>query len=146
LKPSVNAQLFWLSFFKPQLSCSSDEFFEAVRQFSEMSGIPEYFSEHQAEFDALMKENKYVVSVEEHSQSICKIIDEMIGQVMARNGTNGLLTQFKLYQGQAPASKFANAGSLKLDANSQFDFFKGDNSELGQLTLKEITKYASCNL
>jgi hypothetical protein len=39
LSKSIDAQLFWLSFFKSQLSCSSDEFIEAVRQFAEMNGI-----------------------------------------------------------------------------------------------------------
>jgi hypothetical protein len=31
LKNNVDAQIFWLSYFKPQLSCSADEFFEAIR-------------------------------------------------------------------------------------------------------------------
>ena len=42
LAQSEDAQLFWLSFFKPQLSCSADEFFEAVRQFAEINGISGY--------------------------------------------------------------------------------------------------------
>ena len=31
LSASVDAQVFWLSFFKPQKACSADEFFEAIR-------------------------------------------------------------------------------------------------------------------
>ena len=44
LSGSENAQLFWLSFFKPQLSCSADEFFEGVRQLAELSDMPTYFA------------------------------------------------------------------------------------------------------
>lgn len=44
LKASVDAQLFWLSFFKSQLGCSGDEFFEAVRQFAEMNGVSNYYA------------------------------------------------------------------------------------------------------
>jgi hypothetical protein len=31
LERSVEAQIFWLSFFKPQKACAADEFFEVVR-------------------------------------------------------------------------------------------------------------------
>jgi hypothetical protein len=39
LSANVDAQLFWLAFFKPQLTCSADEFFEAIRQLAEINGM-----------------------------------------------------------------------------------------------------------
>ena len=44
LSKSVDAQIFWLSFFKSQLSCPGDEFLEALRQMSEMLGGTEFFA------------------------------------------------------------------------------------------------------
>jgi len=93
-----------------------------------------------------MKECKYVVSVEDHSQLICKIIDDMIAQAIARFGFNGLKTQFKTYAGNFPGSKFANVASLGLDAAPKLDQFKGDGSDLEQLELSEIKKFNSCSL
>lgn len=41
---SKDAQVFWLSFFKPQKACSADEFFEAIRQLCEINKIQEYYT------------------------------------------------------------------------------------------------------
>lgn len=40
---NFHAQVFWLSFFKPQRSCSADEFFEAIRQICEINKMRHYF-------------------------------------------------------------------------------------------------------
>jgi hypothetical protein len=56
LAQSKNAQLFWLAFFKPQLACSADEFFEAIRQLAEMSGLIDYYANHYKEFDMLIED------------------------------------------------------------------------------------------
>lgn len=37
LAASLDAQVFWFSFFKPQKACSADEFFEAIRQLCEIN-------------------------------------------------------------------------------------------------------------
>jgi len=44
LSQSVDAQIFWLAFFKSQLSCSADEFMDAIRQLSEMNGIGYFYA------------------------------------------------------------------------------------------------------
>jgi hypothetical protein len=36
------------------MTCAADEFFEAVRQLAEMSGMPDYYANHYQEFDMLM--------------------------------------------------------------------------------------------
>lgn len=63
LSKSVDAQLFWLAFFKSQLNSAADEFFEAVRQISELNGLPGYYSKKFKEFDLIMEENEYVIDV-----------------------------------------------------------------------------------
>ena len=40
---SRNTQVFWLSFFKSQLSCSADEFFTAIKELSEINLIPSFY-------------------------------------------------------------------------------------------------------
>ena len=42
LAPSIDAQIFWLSYFKPQLSCPGDELIEALREVAESVGLGEY--------------------------------------------------------------------------------------------------------
>ena len=60
----MDAQIFWLSFFKPQMSCSADEFFESIRQLAQMSNLPGYYAENIEDFNAFMVECNYAVSVE----------------------------------------------------------------------------------
>jgi hypothetical protein len=43
LTGSVNAQIFWLTFFKTQLSCGADEFFEVIRQLCEINHLQGYW-------------------------------------------------------------------------------------------------------
>ena len=57
------------------MSCSADEFFEAVRQLAEMSNLPGYFASHFKEFEDLMVKCNYAVGVEEHADLICDIIN-----------------------------------------------------------------------
>jgi hypothetical protein len=40
---SLDAQVFWLTFFKPQKACSADEFFEAIRQLCEINKMQNYW-------------------------------------------------------------------------------------------------------
>ena len=40
---SFESKVFWLTYFKPQLSCTSDEFVNALREVCEMSLVPEFF-------------------------------------------------------------------------------------------------------
>lgn len=42
LGDSVDAQVFWLTFFKPQKACAADEFIESLRQLTEINKIQGY--------------------------------------------------------------------------------------------------------
>ena len=57
------ARVFWLTFFKSQLSCSADEFFGSVRELCEMNLIPEYFNSKFDDYKKFMQQCDYVISV-----------------------------------------------------------------------------------
>ena len=87
---SEDAQIFWLSYFKPQMTCAADEFFEAVRQLAEMSGLPDYYANHYEEFDMLMADCKYVMSVTENHEIISKVVGDLVNEIQSRVGINTL--------------------------------------------------------
>lgn len=102
LKASVDAQIFWLSFFKPQLSCSADEFFEGIRQLAEISNLQGYYASHVKQYEEEMVRSNYVISTEEHAQTICTIVDTLISQAKV----NPLRQQFKVYPGDFNVNTF----------------------------------------
>jgi hypothetical protein len=55
LEQSVDSQVFWLSFFKPQKSCSADEFFEVVRQLCEVNKIRSFWKKKESEYEQIMQ-------------------------------------------------------------------------------------------
>jgi hypothetical protein len=149
LSANVDAQLFWLAFFKPQLTCSADEFFEAIRQLAEINGLPQYYAQNYKEFDQLMEECKYVISVEDHSEQICKVVKNLIDATIEQGGKNALRFQYKTYKGPFSGSEWADektlAQSFVIDQVPNLTQFKGD-PELEKLALNEIDRPASCNL
>ena len=70
-KDDENALQFWLSFFKSQMACSSDEFVEALRQLSEMNGVSGFYAGRMQSINAMMAECNYVIGVETHANLIC---------------------------------------------------------------------------
>jgi hypothetical protein len=52
LGSSLDAQVFWLTFFKPQKACSADEFVEALRQLCEINKIQDFATQKQADWQA----------------------------------------------------------------------------------------------
>lgn len=142
LDRSVDAQVFWLSFFKPQLSCSADEFFEAIRQLAEMCNLPGYFAAHIQQFENDMAACKYVVSVELHPQMICDTVDKLIHSTM----TNVLQNMLKTYAGDTiPESSYVDVNDL----NARFPAVKGNyfsDGVLGNMRLKSVEPYGSCDL
>lgn len=140
LKASVNAQIFWLSFFKPQLSCSADEFFEGIRQLAELSNQSGYFAARIAAFESVMVECRYVISVEEHAPTICKIVDELLFSARI----NPLIVQFKTYTGEFQAS--ITADSYQISTSPALNQFAGGSSPLAQLSLLEVAPFSQCDL
>lgn len=71
LSASQDAQIFWLSFFKPQLSCSADEFFEGIRQLAELCNLSGFYAAHWKQYEQQMISSNFVIGVEEQAATIC---------------------------------------------------------------------------
>jgi len=100
LSGSVDAQLFWLSYFKPQLSCSADEFFQAIKELAEINNLqPSFVASQYRQFDSFISECKYVVSVQEHASMIQQVVDNVIAETAKKGSINSLRHHLKLYQG-----------------------------------------------
>jgi hypothetical protein len=56
---SHETRVFWLTFFKAQLSCTSDEFINALREFSEMSLSAEVFKAKYPEYEEFMIDSNF---------------------------------------------------------------------------------------
>lgn len=65
-----DSRVFWLTFFKSQKSCAADEFFEAIRQLCEINKIPNFYKDHQVEFEVQMTRFDYVISINDHAKYI----------------------------------------------------------------------------
>lgn len=96
-----------------------------------------------------MEECHYVISVEEHSEQICRVIKNLIDATSEQGGVNALRTQFKTYKGPFGGSEFADESTLAstyaIDQVPTLDQFKGD-PELQNLNLTEDNLPTSCNL
>ena len=91
LGKSVDAQLFWLSFFKPQLSCSADEFFQAIKELAEINNLqPSFVASQYRQFEHYIKECKYVISVQEHSNIIVEVVESVMAETQKKGSVNSL--------------------------------------------------------
>lgn len=140
---SDDAQIFWLSFFKPQLSCSADEFFEAVRQLYEMANLPGQFASQFKTFEAQMSSSSFVISVEKDSALINETIAEMVNRLSSGKGSfNPLTCQFKTCDSKE--SCYNKVGAYSFNPGFTFDLSKFGAS-LSNLKLIE-TSHPSCDL
>jgi hypothetical protein len=91
LKGSMDAQVFWLSFFKPQKACASDEFFEALRQVCEINKMQAFWAQKESEYEQLMVSTSHVISIETTPDVIIKVIDEFVAESMNSQGYCSLM-------------------------------------------------------
>lgn len=112
LAESVDAQIFWLSFFKPQLSCPADEFVEAIRQLAEMNGMGYYFNYKYKDWNSMMAVCDFVVSLEENADIIIRIVHEFVEEAMNVQGHSPLRDQFKVYAMDDTATQFLDFESM----------------------------------
>jgi hypothetical protein len=103
-----NALQFWLSFFKSQMACSSDEFIEALRQLAEINGVPGFYAGRMASINAMMAESNYVIGVETHASLICLEVAALIEETQRLESHNALTCQYKLYDGPYGGSQYAD--------------------------------------
>lgn len=74
LEGSVDAQVFWLSFFKPQLACAADDFFDAIRQLCEINSMKKHWVKEAENYELIMRDRMYVMDVEKDAEIIKQVI------------------------------------------------------------------------
>mmetsp|Transcript_17622 Transcript_17622/g.29755 ORF Transcript_17622/g.29755 Transcript_17622/m.29755 type:complete len:553 (-) Transcript_17622:917-2575(-) len=141
LNDSLDAQVFWLSFFKPQKACSGDEFFEAVRQVCEINKMQLFWEQKLPMYEQIMKENDHVISIDSHAGLIVQVIRELVGQSLNNFGYSAIQHQLKLYQTQFEGTVYTDQKSLgeayTYDTNPRLEYFKNDPI-LGNMSLKDM--------
>lgn len=97
------------------MSCAADEFFEAIRQLAEMSGLPDFYANHYEEFNMLMADCKYVMSAIENHEIISSVVGNLVNEIQSNIGMNFLRNQFKLYEGPFTPSSFCEDPQFKVE-------------------------------
>jgi len=141
LNESFEAQVFWLSFFKPQKASSADEFFEAIRQLCEVNKIQDFWVRKLPTYEAYMLEVQHVISIDQNAALICRIINELVNESMNQVGYCALQHQLRLYQTQFEGTNYIDQKQLgnayTYDNNPRMEYFKNDEA-LGNLSLKDM--------
>jgi hypothetical protein len=91
LGKSLDAQVFWLSFFKPQKACSADEFFEAIRQLCEINKMQNYWCQNEASFEQCMISMNHVISIENNADLIVETVLNFVEEAKKNNGYCALM-------------------------------------------------------
>lgn len=141
LENSVDAQVFWLSFFKPQKACAADEFFEAIRQLCEVNKIQDFWTAQEASYELIMHQTNHVISIDESPEIIEKVVSDFVNEALNQVGYCSLQHQLKLYQTNFEGTIYADQNSLGAayvyDTNPRLEYFKNDEV-LGNLSLKDM--------
>ena len=96
LSHSPDAQVFWLSFFKSQLSVSADEFISALRELCLFNSIPEYFEAHYAAYKKFMVECDFSVSLALHADRLTHFISAITQHAADTHHCHALTAQLRL--------------------------------------------------
>ena len=138
----TDAIVFWLTFFKAQKACAADEFFESIRQLCEINKIQDFFKSRQQEFERIMSDNAFVISIEEHQFLITQVIGQFVSEALNTSGYCTLRHQLKLYQNQFEGTIYADQRTIgnqyTYDVNPRMEYFKNDEI-MGELTLKDMS-------
>ena len=128
LANSPDAQVFWLSFFKPQKSCAADEFFEAIRSLCEVNKIQAFWSSKEQEYEMIMQQCNYIIGIDDNADIIYKVIDEFVQEALNQTGYCSLKHQLKLYQSAFEGTIYVDQQSLGsayvYDTNPRLEYFK----------------------
>ena len=151
LADSVDAQIFWLAFFKPQLSCPADEFVEAIRQLAEINDMGYYFYYKYKDLQTVMAACEFVISLEEHADIVIKVISEFVDEATHIRGVSPLSSQLKYENIDECGLQFVQIGYMgdlvvtRLP-EKLFYQFKNDQSKLGKIRLIDVKCPSECDL
>ena len=151
LEQSFDAQVFWLSFFKPQLACPADEFVEALRQLCELNGMGYYFLAKDAELRRMVASLHFVISLEQHPEIVMEIVEELVGEALRVKGYSPLRDQFKVWQMDTSAKQFLefeSMASFTISPTPELQFFrmKAEASVLGKISFQDVIGLFVCDL
>lgn len=76
LEGNIEAQVFWLSFFKPQMACAADDFFDAIRQLCEINSMRKHWIDECHTYELIMADKMYVMDLEKDGEVIKQIIQD----------------------------------------------------------------------
>jgi len=112
LKGSVVTQVFWLTFFKTQLSCAADEFFEHIRQLCEINHLQGYWDSVVENYEQIMTSNFYVIGIDQDAKRIIQVVEDFCKEAKAKKGYCVLDTQIKMYPANFPGTSYADKQTL----------------------------------
>ena len=78
LAPSKEVRVFWLSFFKAQLSCTSDEFVNALREVNEMACSSSVFQATYPKYEEFMVVSDFSISLKDHAAKIEELVKDCV--------------------------------------------------------------------
>jgi len=108
---SQDLKVFWLSFFKAQLSCSADEFINALREYSEMGLAQDYFKSKYSSYENFMVENDFSVGLKTHSPIIDSIVQGLSESLKFNLGQN----QMRMSEGPRQPLDIINETIIEVD-------------------------------
>jgi len=89
---SQEARVFWLSFFKAQVSASADEFIGALREYCIMNQIKEHFdARYDSQYKLFMLRNNFSVSLAANGKELEQFILEANAEATRRYSSMSLL-------------------------------------------------------
>ena len=154
LSKSVDAQIFWLTFFKAQLACPGDEFLEAIRQSFEMIGQGTVFAElYAGSYLTAVEQREYVIDLEKDGDFIIECVEKVVQTAMSEGGArfSPFTHQIKLgsYTGM---NSFVDTLTLEQygykykETRVNFPEFAGDTSPLGDMRVLRLAGLERCDM
>lgn len=109
----IQSTIFWMTFFKGQKACTSDQFYEAIRQMCEIDNLPKFLDSNMLGFGRQMEINGHVVSLENDADLINEIVDKFVRESVSQNKYCCLINQLKLYEGEFKARDLIDTNVIK---------------------------------
>ena len=123
-----DAVVFWLTFFKAQLSCTADEFFNAIKETCELNLIPHFFEENLNQYKREMLNFEGVISLKQQNSFIKECVKSVVNAATKSTGFNALRDQVRTRQGRREPTELVNESKIKVlnvEDEPSFGLFAG---------------------
>lgn len=118
-------KVFWLTFFKSQTACSTDEFVNALREISEMSLSPSVFKQQEVLLQQFMIDSDFAICLKKEEDA--NKVELILNDFLQKCKINVLSQQIRLRQGGREPSDLVEEEALidyKVENGPEFSFFK----------------------